>query len=266
MHQEQLDEFKTWLRQYVAGFYGEDPCVNAGTKVKEDHTWRTCDEITSLAGELGLDANQRLVAQTVALLHDVGRFPQFAQYRTYNDAESVDHSLLGVEILRQQNVLSKLEQQERQLIETAIQYHGRKQLPPDLNGQALLFAKLLRDADKLDVLHIVTEEYGTNKASPDEVSVETEPPHGSRYSGEIVRALLAGQLIEYNAVRTLNDMKLCQVGWVYDVNFAGTLRRIRQRRFLEKIFASLPVTADIEQVKARILTHLDQRIRQGASS
>jgi hypothetical protein len=57
-------------------------------------------------------------------------------------------------------------------------------------------------------------------------------------------------------------MKLCQLGWVYDVNFTATLKRIKQRRFLEKIFDFLPETEDIGKVREKIFEYVDSRIEQ----
>ena len=76
--------------------------------MKQEHTGRTCKEILELAEQLALDDRQKQIAEVVALFHDVGRFPQFAEYRTFNDAQSIDHSHLGVEILRREGVLDVL--------------------------------------------------------------------------------------------------------------------------------------------------------------
>ncbi|MHC5137619.1 MAG: HD domain-containing protein, partial [Planctomycetota bacterium] len=52
---------------------------------KECHTHRVCNEIRQLTAALKMDENDSLVAETIALLHDVGRFPQFQKHRTYKD-------------------------------------------------------------------------------------------------------------------------------------------------------------------------------------
>ena len=262
MHQKQLDRFKAWFHEYVAGFYGSDFYVNAHIKIKEAHTHRTCREILSLADDLGLDANQALIAETAALFHDIGRFKQFRDYLTFNDSKSVDHCLLGVQVLHDAGVLSELDDNEVELISTAVECHGRRELPGNLNGQHLLFSKLIRDADKLDVYYTVIQNYSRYTGSPQQQRLEVEFPDLPEYSSEVVGALLTGRLIDYSKLRTLNDMKLCQLGWVYDVNFAPTLKRIKQRGFLEKFFAKLPNTPDIDQVKSKIFNYVDDRIRR----
>jgi hypothetical protein len=39
--------------------------------------------------------------------------------------------------------------EQKQLIEKAIEYHGRKKLPEDLDDGCLLYSKLIRDAEKM---------------------------------------------------------------------------------------------------------------------
>ena len=129
MHQQQIDKLKAWFDDYVAGFYGDDEYVNANIKLKEVHSRRVCGEILYLADALALSANQKAIAWATGQLHDIGRFEQFEKYRTYNDTKSVNHCLLGLEILRRTNILGDLDPAERQIIEKAVEYHGLKELP-----------------------------------------------------------------------------------------------------------------------------------------
>jgi hypothetical protein len=260
---EQLDSFRRWFDIYTSRFFGEDEYINMHLRLKREHTRRTCEEIVFLAGQLALDEQQKRTAETVALFHDVGRFPQFAEYRTYNDARSVDHSRLSVAVLREEGVLGVLRREERQWIETAIEHHGRKSLPGGLTGQALLFAKLIRDADKLDILRIVVQVYQHRRDHPDGLSFESELPDEPRFSPEVLEAVLHGQLVEYTRLRTLNDMVLCQLGWVYDMNFAATLARLHERGLLQQLLGLLPAAPDIDRLRDKLLTYIDTRIHEG---
>ena len=262
MEQEQLKNFRAWFDDYVAGLYGNDEFVNANLQLKEQHSLRTCEEMLYLADELDLSGNQKRLSEAIALFHDIGRFKQFVKYRTYNDTRSINHCLLGLEVLDETKVLERVERKEKQIIEKAIEYHGVKELPKDLDGECLLFAKLIRDADKLDIFYVVTEYYKQHRLNPQEFMLEVELPDEPGYSEQVVDRILDGQKIDYNMLQTWNDMKLCQLGWVYDVNFTTTLKRIKQRRFLEKIVDFLPKTEDVEKVKKKIFEYVDCRIQQ----
>lgn len=124
MEQEQLKKFRRWFDDYVAGFYGDDKFINTNLRLKEQHSQRVCQEMRYLADKLLLSDNQKRIARAIALFHDIGRFEQFTKYRTYNDFRSVDHCLLGLEVLREAGVLDGIAGAERKLIEKAIEYHG----------------------------------------------------------------------------------------------------------------------------------------------
>ena len=260
MEQRQLAKFRAWFDDYVAGFYGDDEYVNANIELKDKHSRRVCEEILYLAEELGLETNQKRLSEAIAILHDVGRFEQFIKYRTYNDPRSVNHCLLGLEVLRRMKVLDGVEEKEKEIIERAIEYHGAKELPSGLDGDCLLFSKLIRDADKVDIFYVVTEYYRQYRDSPETFKLEVELPNEPGYSAEVAEGLLRGQRINYNSLRTWNDMRLLQLGWVYDVNFTATLKRIKKRRFLEDVFDFLPKDETVAKVRKKIFEYVDSKI------
>jgi hypothetical protein len=263
MNKEQLTEFRAWFDKFVAGFYGDDEYINANIKMKEEHSVRVCSEMLYLADELRLDGNQRLLAETISLFHDVGRFPQFTKYQTYNDPKSTNHCLLGLEVLQKENILSQLADGEKQIIETAIRYHGEKVLPGNLAGDTLLLSKMIRDADKLDIFNVIIKAYVQQRDDPDNFKLEIEMPDGPDYTPAVIDAILTEGRIDYKELRTLNDMKLCALGWVYDVNFIPTFMRLKQRRHLETIFGFLPDAPDIRKVREKIFAYIEDRINCG---
>ncbi len=264
MEQVHLDKFRSWFDHYVAGFYGNDETINANIKLKEDHSHRTCKEILYLVGELGLDENQKLISQAIALLHDVGRFEQFVKYRMYSDAKSVDHCLLGLEVLEKNRVLDDVDLEERRLIQKAIEYHGRKDLPPGLDDRCLLFSKLIRDADKLDAFYVVMTYYRQYKDNPVDFKLGIELPDEPGYSEHVANELLSGRCVDNRQLRKLNDLKLSLLGWVYDVNFKPTLKRIKECGYLEELLGFLPADEKIGLVREKILGYIDFRLaREG---
>ena len=262
MEQAQLDKFKIWFDDYVAGFYGDDQAINANVELKENHSHRTCKEMLYLAGEMGLDENQKLISETIALLHDVGRFEQFVKYRMYSDAKSVDHCLLGLEVLDKNQVFDGIDLQEKLLIQKAIEYHGRKELPPGLDDRCLLFSKLIRDADKLDAYYVVVIYYEQYRDNPQDFKLGMELPDEPGYSTHVVNELLSSRCVDNRQLRILNDLKLSLLGWIYDVNFTPTLKRIKQCGYLEKLLDFLAQDENIRKVREKILGYVDFRIEQ----
>jgi len=262
MEPQQLQKFKTWFDQYVKSFYGDNDYINANLKMKEDHSRRVCEEMLVLADELNLSDEQKRTAETIALFHDIGRFRQFVEYRTYNDPRSVNHCLLGLEILREKKVLDDLEKAEKQIIEQAVQYHGVKELPSELNGNCLFLTQMVRDADKIDIFYVVIEYYKQCRDNPDQVTLEIELPQVAGYSRDVVKNVLAGKRIDYKDLKTMNDMRLIQLSWMYDVNFLPTLKCIAKRGYIETLFDFLPRTDDIAKVRTKIFDYINSRIQQ----
>ena len=252
MDQNQLDRFQRWFDEYAGRFYGDDAYVNANLQLKQEHTQRTSREIVLLARELGLDDDETRIAELIGLLHDIGRFPQFARYRTYSDPRSVNHCRLGVQVLRDEGVLDVLTSEGRRWVETAVGLHGRKSLPSALNGRALLFTRLIRDADKIDIFRIVVENYKQYREDPEGFLLEVELPDVPEYSPEVLEAILNEELVDSAQLRTLNDAKLCQLGWIYDLNFTASLRRIDRCGFLPELFSFLPQTDEIRRLCQKI--------------
>ena len=264
MNKEQLKEFHKWFDGFIKGFYGDDEFVNANIKMKEDHSRRVCGEMIYLAKELKLDPARSLLAETIGLFHDLGRFPQFIKYKTYNDPRSVNHCLLSLEVMTKENLLKPLPEDEKQIIETAIRHHGEKQIPANLAGDTLLFCKMIRDADKLDIYHVVTRAYIQHRDDPDNFKLEIEFPDTPGYSPDVLDAVINQRLIDYKILKSWNDMKLCILGWVYDINFPAALKRIKQRKCLELIFDFLPNDETTQKVRRKIFDYLDSRLKQAS--
>jgi hypothetical protein len=58
-------------------------------------------------------------------------------------------------------------------------------------------------------------------------------------------ALADGRIVRLDQARVLNDFKLLQISWVYDLNFATTRRLLLEREYLPKLAATLPDTPPV---------------------
>jgi len=155
--QETLPFLKTWFADYVKKFQSFNPYYQQNINLKYNHTKRVCSKIIDIGKSLALNKEELRLAEVIALLHDVGRFEQYDRYATFSDAKSEDHAQLGIKIIRQNHVLKKIDLPTRELILRTISYHNRPILPQNETEKCLFFTKLLRDADKLDILYVVTD-------------------------------------------------------------------------------------------------------------
>ena len=81
-------EVKKWFINYVHTFKYNKPEIQQNIDLKEGHTIRVCEEIFHIGKQLGLNDNELRLAEIIALLHDVGRFEQYAHYQTFVDRNS----------------------------------------------------------------------------------------------------------------------------------------------------------------------------------
>jgi hypothetical protein len=260
MTKKQLEDLKKWFFNYVSGYYNNNPQNNEDIKLKEDHTKRMCVDTPIITKELGFNQEQSLLAEAISLLHDTGRFEQYKKYGTYNDVGTENHSLIGLKVLADQKVLDGLDGSEKNIIETAIRFHGVKDLPKNLDKDVEPFARLVRDIDKLDIFYIMLAKVDDLRANPEKCfTIFGYPPDG-KCSQHIIDAVLNGRTISYHEFKSLNDMILGLLGWIYDINFPATLKEIKKRSLMEKLISYLPESDEIRKLSKHILDVLDKRI------
>jgi CRISPR/Cas system-associated protein Cas10 (large subunit of type III CRISPR-Cas system) len=260
MEHSELFNIQKWFDAYVVGVYGKDAKVNANLKLKEDHSRRVQDEMLYIATALKLSQPDIYLAQAVGLLHDVGRFEQFNAYRTYNDARSTSHSRIGLKVLRENFVLRDIQQNDMSVIESSVEYHSVKDLPDGMSGKRLQFSKMIRDADKIDIYKVVIDGYRKYKEDPDKFELEIEFPLTGGCSPEVLENVRQGRRVDYRSLKTMDDFRLLQLGWVYDVNYAVSLKRIHERGFLNELASMLPMNPEVRETVESVLKYAAERI------
>jgi putative nucleotidyltransferase with HDIG domain len=251
---EWLADLKNWFTNYMCMFQYDEPEIQQNIDLKKDHTMRVCKEILYIGKQLGLNHEELRLAEIIALLHDVGRFEQYARYKTFMDGKSENHAELSIKILEKYGVLDSLDPMIKDIIVRAIKYHNRPSLPREEKETCLFYAKLIRDADKLDIWKVVTDYYN-RKNSKKNGAIELGLPDSPGFSEEVLRDLKNKKIVDIKHVRNLNDFKLLQIGWIFDINFEPTLRCIKKRRYLEMIHGVLPKSQEMDSIFTIIQNH-----------
>lgn len=259
MQQTALDYFKDWFKNYVALYYKLQGDGLKPVLLKEQHTKRTCKEIVFLGRESGLSKEDLLLAETAALFHDIGRFPQWKNYATFVDSASEDHALLGLKVISQHQILMGLAPEERELVQIAIRHHNVRKLPSDLSKRQDRFSRLLRDADKLDIWRVViTHLEGQGDLLE---TLEGVIPGSNSFNHGIVTELLEGKVPDFSSVRNRNDMILLRLGWVFDLNLPMSCREVLQRQYVENLCGNLPRRREIKEVEESLILYLQDRAK-----
>lgn len=259
-----LSALKKWFSDYTSSFHSPEEEDNKNYKLKVEHTRNVCENIVHIAQAESLGADKILNAEAIALFHDIGRFPQYAKFRTFNDRISINHGLLGADVLMEKGVLKDLSERDADAVMTGVKFHNAFSIPKLQDEEILLYLRLIRDADKLDILRVFIEYY--EDASGERSSV---PAHGlpdnDEYSEDVLSSISNGKIASFNDAKTLNDFKLMHLSWVHDLNFNSALKLFSEREYIKKVVKRLPQTDEILEAVELIRRRLAQRLNQGKS-
>jgi hypothetical protein len=247
MNQDNIRFFRSWFEDYTNKFPSESAEVEANLRYKKEHSLRVRDHMLTLGRALQLDTNQMFLAEVIGLFHDVGRFTQYVTYHTFKDHLSIDHAKLGLSVLeREQIFLGRVNEREKEVILKAIRNHNQRVIHESVGGNALLFCKLIRDADKLDILDQVINFYENPWRTP---YFAVEANHqDERYSPEIIQGILSGKQISYTSVKTPVDIKLARLAWLLDLSFPTASEIAKRKQFRERLWAFIPETEETLKV------------------
>lgn len=257
--QSLVSSYKIWFDNYVDQFIQQYPDLAENIEIKADHSRKVSAEIVGIANSLSLNEQDILIAETIGLFHDAGRFRQYVKYHTFSDSKSQNHSELGVEVLKENMVLNDLSSDTQEIIFKSIINHSRAEIIPDINQKVIFFSRLIRDADKLDIWRLITEYYMV-KEQGENKTLELELPDNHKISDEVFEAILNKQVVLKESMQTLNDFKLLQIGWLFDLNFNYSIHRLYEKKYLDKIFQTLPKSEKVSQIKDIVSDYFKERI------
>ena len=254
------NSLESWFEQYAESFLHQDNLLHHAVVLKREHTRRVCDEMDLLCKSMGADNENKHVCKTIALLHDVGRFEQFKRYQTFADRLSVNHAVLSLEIIEQFQLLKDYSAYDRQNILDAIRYHNVLVVPEALDDHARFLCHLIRDADKLDIFRIAVAHYADPQPEHDKIFGIGFPDIPEPVSAKVCESVYQGCMVDYAHVQSLNDFKLIQVGWVYDLNFPESLSLLKSRGHLLSIIERIPESPEVARAINKAVSYMENRI------
>jgi hypothetical protein len=254
MNKDTVSFLKSWFTDYVSSFYTDDSEYNRPIRLKEEHTGRVCGNIIMIGKELGLSSEDMITAEIIALFHDLGRFRQYQIYRTFVDALSENHARMGLKQIGINKIFSELPKDKKILISKAIAYHNSAALPEGEDDKTLFFMKLIRDADKIDIWKVFLDYYAENRPSD---AIALGLPDKPSFSKKVIESIRMRSFAKMKDLRTLNDFKLLQISWVFDINFAPSFRAIKNNNYIGRLEETLPKVKEITVAVKIARDHVD---------
>ena len=255
----ELELFQQWFFEYTSRFTSIDPEYTRNIVLKTAHTKNVCKEIIDIASSLGLNQGEINLATAIALFHDIGRFEQYNRYQTFADHKSENHAALGINILKENLILENIDPEARDLIIYSVLHHNGAVLPLKAPEKELFYARMIRDADKLDIFRLVIDYY-QNKEGTQNVALELGLPNNNEISDFVISDIKAGEIVKIQNVKTLNDFKLLQLSWIYDINYHWTFKCIKDRNYFEELFESIPKNDKTTEIYSLACSYLENKL------
>ena len=251
-----LTRMHKWMSDYMRSFYSDDEEVQQGILIKETHTGYVTSNSIELAKYLKLSEHDVELAEIIGLFHDVGRFRQYSLYKTFNDADSEDHADLGIKVIDELDFFKELSDVDNDIVHFAIKNHNKKLVEPTEDERKILFAKIIRDADKLDIYRVLEPFLAQENA--DKMPKFIKGKERAEISPDFIENFVEGNQADYRKIRTNGDRKIVRLMWVYDINFSWTMKKIVERGYIDKIVEALPMDEKVAKGVERLRQHVDK--------
>lgn len=219
---------------------------------KYHHSYRVMDNMVVIAKSLNLPVKDIELAKCIGLLHDIGRFEQFTKYHTFKDNE-IDHGDYGEKMLRENNALShfNIDKEDYEVVYTAIRNHNKFRIEDNLSKRGLLFSKMIRDADKLDVLYAL--------GNPDIKWIIKED--AGTISCRVKNAFFDNRQAKSNGEENKNEDLVNLFALAYDIYFNVSYDIIKNEQYYLKIYQRLHNQELFKPYFEHITKYIDERMK-----
>ena len=241
--EKRFDEFNNYVKNNF-------DMNNKKIKLKYDHTLRVVEYAKQIAQDENLSKSDVDLAIVCALLHNNAKFKQITKYNTFLDKKSFDHGDEGYNILISNNFINKFSTNEidKQIILKTVRNHNKFKLENDLTKKQLYFCKLVRDADKIDIIKTCVKEINdfSNTINPNILKeIKNEKLCSNKYANNCCE-----EIIRY-------------LGFIYDLNFTKSFEIIRNSNIINDRINLLSQTVkniDFENIKIKLYNYIDSKL------
>lgn len=229
---------------YIETFFQKaaEPCLT----MKKEHTFRVVHNTEQILKGLSLSEEDEYCAKLTALYHDIGRFLQFQKYHTFLDKKSEDHANIAIRILKKHPQFLQEPVHIQKKILSAIILHNKLTLPHDLPAEYKGLCQIIRDADKLDIIRVMAENFTHNLPEKEGVTLNAKD-EPLLYSRHILNQAIKKQPINYLDIIYVNDFKILICAWIFSLYYKESIKLLKKQGNIQIILATLPKTKEIEE-------------------
>ena len=197
---------------------------------KYNHSYRVVHQAEEICRSLDLDNVERDLASLIALLHDIARFRQWTDYKTFTDEDSFDHGDEGEKILFDEGEIKNYvcDKEDYDIIRKAVRNHNKYIIEDGLNDRELLHSKIIRDADKIDILYA----FSTYRLL--EIDNDDSP-----INDEVRKQFYRHEAIDKNNFKSVNDLALARISLIFDLNYDYSFERVYREKYIDKLYEGI---------------------------
>ena len=123
-------------------------------------------------------------------------------------------------------------EENEELIKKAIYWHSAFRIDPQLNDREMLFAKVIRDADKIDILKVATD------FPLEEIyNVATEQIHAHLITEEVMQQFRQKQAIFRDTKKVPIDNLAGHIALVFELEFPQSYEIVKEQGYLDQLLA-----------------------------
>lgn len=196
-----LEEFEKYISEYSLN--------QSYMKLKHDHSIRVMELMGKYAKELGYNEEDIELAKLIGLLHDIGRFEQYKVFGSDVDHKTVDHADYSVVQLFDKGQIELFTDRKDwyPIIEFAIKNHNKRDIPYTEDERVLMFAKLIRDIDKLDIIYLLGY-----------LGQHLYKDVNADITGDVKNYVINHETVDVTKCMNENDWTTAQFAFVFDIN------------------------------------------------
>lgn len=227
-------------------------------QMKFGHIMRVSKNCKRLATDLGLTEEKIQLAELIGLLHDIGRFEQ---YKIVDQTKKFDHGEAGVEILKKDNYIRKYIEENKydDIIYTAIYEHNQYELTEGLTKEEELFSKIIKDADKIDILYESIYIYWQDAERIQKVEE-------GKLSKKMLENFYQHKLADSRNKMSETDQILRYASFVFDINFPCSFKILKENdnvsKMIDRFHYQVPETkAEMMEVKKIAKEYISNKVK-----
>jgi hypothetical protein len=249
MTKEEQGFLATWFEDYIDQFRDQDGVLHSIQELKRCHSLQVARNASFIAAVLKLPEAEQRLAEGAGLVHDLGRFSQFAQQSSFQDYDSMDHGAEGRRVLETQDQPLLQDPGDWEKLLYVVEFHNKNSLdiPRGFSHERDCLLRLIRDADKLDIMEIVL----CGIASDGFCNLPSMLPRiclCRDISPEVLKEAQNLKSVSSKNLSTLADFLVMIATWFYDLNYLPTLELAFQRNILYRIQKELPDTKAVRSL------------------